>query len=96
MPTSLHLEGELTIAHAASQLEVLLEALHAPEPAQSLDLSAVTEMDSAGLQLLLALRHSLRERQCELRVAAASPAVNEALRVYGLAQLAPAQREVSP
>jgi anti-sigma B factor antagonist len=56
-----------------------------PGGAFELDLSGVTEMDCAGVQLLLAARRSTDESGRELRVAGRSPAVAE---VLGTLQLA--------
>ena len=52
------LEGELTIYQVGSLKPVLLEALHYAKAKQipvHIDMSAVSECDGAGLQLLLAL-----------------------------------------
>jgi anti-sigma B factor antagonist len=49
---TLEIEGELTVHTAAEHRGPLLELLE-PEGELALDLSAVTELDTAGLQLLL-------------------------------------------
>lgn len=78
---------ELTIPCAAVLRTAWLAAL-AEHPANgspfAVDLGAVQEIDSAGVQLLLALGHSLAQRQQSLHIVAASPAAREALGVYGL------------
>lgn len=48
------LRGCWTVSHAASGRERLIELLSARAP-QTLDLSGIDDVDSAGLQLLLAL-----------------------------------------
>ena len=53
----------------------------------TLDLSEVTDFDSAGVQLLLAARRSLVERGQRLHVAAASQVVRDGLQVFGLQSL---------
>jgi anti-anti-sigma factor len=91
MPPAMHAAAlpELTIVHAAAQREAWLAALDegAGAAALALDLSAVTEIDSAGVQLLLALHGSLVERGRELRLHAPNSLVLEALRTLGLAGL---------
>ncbi len=75
--TTLHLDGELTIYRAAELKPLLL----GDASALALDLSAVHEIDSAGLQLLLLAR---RERAA-LRLVAPSTPVRDALALAGLA-----------
>lgn len=85
----LRLEPELTIYSAAQLKQTLVDALVSRD-ALTLDLSDVCEVDSAGVQLLLAaLRHAARHGvQCEL--AGHSAAVREAFALLGFdAQLAP-------
>ena len=53
-------------------------------PTPTLDLSAVAAIDSAGVQLLLALRNSLADRGKVLHCHGAQPAVAQALQVLGL------------
>jgi len=79
------LQGELTIAQANQLHEQLREALAAGRC--HLDLSAVQECDSAGIQLLIATRHSARAQGLPLTLAAASPAVQASLQRYGLIHL---------
>ncbi len=75
--TSLCVEGELTIYRAAELRTCLQSALAgvAAGGALELNLAGVTEMDSAGVQLLMAARKSARAVQSELRLVAHSPAV---------------------
>ena len=77
--SSLCLEGELTIYRAAELRASLQQAL-AGTPAGGaleLDLAGVTEMDSAGVQLLMAARKSARAARCDLRLVGHSPALLE-------------------
>jgi len=76
--------GEFTIAAAATQREVLLQALADDAPELRLDLSQVEACDSAGVQLLLALERSARERGRPLRITDPSEPVRQALATYGL------------
>jgi len=55
----LRLEGALDIQNAAAHHVTLSGWLAQPEPIFALDLSAVTDCDSAGLQLLCAARRSV-------------------------------------
>lgn len=80
---ALVLDGELTIytvAETATRLRLQLAERHVCD----LDLSAVSELDGAGLQFLLWLRETLRARGGTLRLVAHSPVVAE---VLGLLQL---------
>lgn len=78
---------DLTIAVAAEQrsrLLSLLEASPAATGALQLDLSGVTDIDSAGVQLLLATQRSLAARGRALQLQAPSAAVRDALATFGL------------
>ena len=84
------IEGELSIYRAAE----LAQALNAwlPEAAQAhgriaLDLGDVTEMDSAGLQLVLSLQRSAQTLALPFELLSASPAVHEVLRLAALQHL---------
>jgi anti-anti-sigma factor len=67
----------------AQWLEQLAAQAEAPQP-WALDLSAVQEIDSAGLQLLLALRRALVERGQSLTLLSPSAVVAAALASFGL------------
>jgi phospholipid transport system transporter-binding protein len=83
--TTLALTGELTINEAAAKRKTLLQWV-ADEPAGTdLDLSAIEACDSAGVQLLLALRRTLAERGHGLKLRAAPDCVAATLATYGLA-----------
>ena len=83
----LHLGAEMTIAHAAAHRDSLVDALAAAPGGLQLDLSGVSDVDSSGVQLLLAARRSLAERGQPLQIVAASAAVQDALQLFGLAEL---------
>jgi anti-anti-sigma factor len=85
--TCLRIEGELTIYRAAELAEAMKASLaHVPAGgAFELDLSGVTEMDCAGVQLLIAARRSTDESGRVLRLAGSSPAVAEVFRTLQLA-----------
>lgn len=84
---ALVLGPDMTIAQAAAWREVLATALAGATDDLCLDLTAVTEIDSSAVQLLLASAHSLAARGRSLRCAGASAPVQDALRVFGLGRL---------
>jgi len=75
---TLGVEGELSI-YAAEQLKGELLENITDCPLLVLDLSAVSEMDTAGLQLLYALKRECAVRASQLRIDKPSPAVLEVL-----------------
>ena len=83
-PGLLALGPELTIAQAAACRDTLVDALCSSDGSLALDLSAVTDIDSAGVQLLLATRRSVCERGATFTLQQVSPAVADALAVFGL------------
>jgi anti-sigma B factor antagonist len=83
------LEPELTIYSAAQVKQTLVDALVARD-ALTLDLADVCEVDSAGVQLLLAAMRQAAAQGVPLLLAGHSAAVREAFALLGLdAQLAP-------
>lgn len=82
--TPLALGPELTIAQAASWRDALVDALCATAGDLALDLDGVTDIDSAGVQLLLATRRSVAERGATLHLSGLSSTVAEAFAVFGL------------
>lgn len=76
-------DGSMTIYEAATDKSVLLDALaHAKEA--EIDLSAVCEMDTAGLQILiLAKRESVKAGKV-VRLVGHSPASLDVIERYGL------------
>lgn len=86
-PNALAIEGELTIYRAAELRDVLLAALVAVAEGGDLELNlaAVTEMDSAGVQLLMATKKTMAATRRELRLVEHSPAVLEVFELLDLA-----------
>ena len=83
-------EEEFTIAQAESCRQALLDRLSAcgdGQPFGTLDLGAVTRIDTAAVQILLALRRTLAGGGQALRIHPASAAVHDALGLYGLVGL---------
>ena len=87
-PQPFRIDGEFTIYRAAELAAALKSALAdvAEGGVFELDLSGVTEMDCAGVQLLMAARRSAKDTRRALRVAGGSPVVAE---VFATLQLAP-------
>ena len=81
---TLRIEGELTIYRASELCAELQAALQQPGDVE-LDLSEVSEMDSAGVQLLMAAKKAAQAGQRELRLVAHSPAVLEVFETLDLA-----------
>jgi len=78
--------ADLSIGAAAALRERWLAQIDAApsEAPLHLALDGVAECDSAGVQLLLALRHSAQAEGRPLQLAGSSPAVREALGTFGL------------
>lgn len=83
--------GEMNIYHALELKAGLLKSIDEAE-AVDLDLSGVSEFDSAGLQLLLlALRQSERGRK-QLRFTAKSAPVESVIGLFNLGELFESKR----
>jgi anti-anti-sigma factor len=84
---SLALDGELTIYRAAELRDTLISALAALNDgaALELNLAEVSELDSAGVQLLMAAKKSAQAAQRDLRLVGHSPAVLEVFETLDLA-----------
>jgi len=79
----MRIEGEMTIYRAAELKPALLDTVR-EHAAPRLDLSAVTEFDSAGLQLLLVARQEAARLGKRLAVGAASSAVRDVFALLGI------------
>jgi anti-sigma B factor antagonist len=80
---SLRIEGEMTIYRAEELCIGFKEALAAGGDIE-VNLSEVTEMDSAGVQLLIATKKAAGALQRELRLVEHSPAVLEVFEMLNL------------
>lgn len=86
------LAGEWTIHAIAQHQEAMLVLVN--EGVVAFDASGITDMDSAGLQLLLAAQRSMAKQGQELSLVKASSVVKDVLKAYGLdATLRPLQLE---
>ncbi len=75
---------DMTIYNAAAQKPMLLEAL-ADCRELDLDLSQVSEMDTAGFQVLLLVKREALKANKAVRLTAHSKAVTELLDLYNMA-----------
>ena len=80
-PNILHIEGELTIFRAMELKPVLL----ATPPVDVVDLSGVTDLDTAGVQLLMLVKKTAQAQQRELQLVAHSTAVLEVFELLNMA-----------
>ncbi|KQQ56987.1 hypothetical protein ASF84_07440 [Pseudomonas sp. Leaf127] len=88
-PALMQVKGDLTIYEVQQAHEQLMGLLPLDAPAWQLDLSGVLELDSAGVQLLLALHQALSSAERPATVLAASPSVLELAGVLALDALYP-------
>ena len=84
VPSVLFIEGELNIYRAAEIKDSLLGALVLSQSLE-VDLAGVTELDSAGVQVLMLAKNTARSMQRELRLCAHSPVVVEVFELLNLA-----------
>jgi anti-sigma B factor antagonist len=76
-------DDELTIVTAAAHRETLLAALR-DGSAVRVELSGISDLDTAGLQVLLLLRDEAARLHVPVEFTAPSPAVAEVLALTGL------------
>jgi anti-sigma B factor antagonist len=77
----LRIEGELTIFRAMELKPVLL----AVPPVDEVDLSGVTDLDTAGVQLLMLAKKTALAEQRDIKLVAHSPAVLEVFELLNVA-----------
>jgi anti-anti-sigma factor len=94
-PVQVQLAGELTIYTAAAAKVTLFEAL-AKKADLAIDLSAVTELDTAGLQLLLMASDLNSQAGCSTTLIAPSSAVIEVVELCNVRPLFQFQPSSSP
>ncbi len=80
----MRVRGEMTVYAAEALKTELFAALQRHRRANLLDLSQVTEFDTAGLQLLLAARRQAQAEGRTLRLVTPAPAVREVLELCHL------------
>ena len=81
--TRIAIDGELTIYRAADLKVTVLEALRKSRVLE-VDLSGVTELDTAGLQVLMLAKNTAAADKRELRLLNHSPAVVEIVEMLNL------------
>lgn len=84
VPAVLHIDGEMTIYRAAELKPQLLEAL-AGAGELEVDLAGVTEIDTAGLQVLMLAKQTAAATGRSLRLTGHSPAVVDVFEMLDLA-----------
>lgn len=72
------LQGELTLSNAEQTKAQILAMLENPD-STNIDMSEVTEIDAAGLQLLLVLLVEAKKMDKTITFSSIGPAVNELL-----------------
>lgn len=77
------LSGELTIYDATAFRDRLLALLSSTEHL-SIDAQAISEVDLAGVQVLVALRNEAAQRGATFTLARAAPSLTQALKLLGL------------
>jgi anti-anti-sigma factor len=88
-PGTLRLDGELTIYTAQETRLLLIQSLaglaeSADQAVLQIDLSGVSEVDTAGMQLLMAARQQAQAQQKDVRLVGQGPAVTEVIELLGL------------
>jgi anti-anti-sigma regulatory factor len=77
------MRGRMTVYEAAEDQRALLEALGRSAELE-IDLSEVTELDTAGIQILALAKREAARAGKTVRLTAHSPATLEAIDCYGL------------
>lgn len=83
-PARVAIDTDLTIYHAAELKQQMLDLLEQAETVE-LDLGAVGEVDTAGIQLLMMMKLESQRIGREVRIVAHSPAVQELIDFYNVA-----------
>lgn len=82
--TTLRLSGECTIYHAASAKESLLGDSKGFDKTVQLHLEQISEIDTAGVQLLLMLQKCVQQAGGTLRLQSSNETVDQVLRIFNL------------
>ena len=81
----LKISGEMTVYRAAELKAELLATLESCGDMLEIDLSEVTEIDTAGLQVLMLAKQLALQRRIDLQLFAHSPAVVEVFELLNVA-----------
>jgi anti-sigma B factor antagonist len=82
-PTLISIQDEMTICNVLEQKNILYPHLRTDHDLQ-IDLSDVSEIDGAGMQLLIFLKHQAHIEKGELRFINHSEAVVEVVNIFNL------------
>ncbi len=82
--TTLRLSGECTIYHAATARDALLGDSKGFDKTVQLHLEQVSELDTAGVQLLLMLQKAVQAAGGTLHLQASNETVDQVLRIFHL------------
>jgi len=92
----IRVSGELTMHRAETLAPLLLASLPTDGSVAQLDLSDVSEIDTAGLQLIMAAHREAVNRFTSLSIVAASQAVRDTLELFRQqALLAPPESQLA-
>jgi len=80
----LAIDQDMTIYHAEALKSELLASLE-PHQVIELDLSRVSQIDTAGIQLLMLTKRECQKQDKTLRIVAHSPAVHELMDFFNIA-----------
>lgn len=80
---ALRIEGDMTIYRALELKQTVLARLE-QSPTLEIDLSAVTDFDCAGVQILLLAKRAARARDGEVHLVGHSPAVLDVFELLDL------------
>ncbi len=83
MAGGIRVTGEMTVYSAGQIKQPLLDALDGGSPNIAVDLSCVSEFDTAGLQLLLLAHREALTKGANLQIGATSSIVHETLSLCG-------------
>lgn len=81
VPNTLRIVGELTIFRATELKRTILTH----PPVEVIDLSAVTDLDTAGVQLLMLAKKTARSQGHDIQLVGHSPAVIEVFELLNIA-----------
>jgi len=85
-------EGDMTIYNAESFKQDLFAVIEKKKNV-NVDLTDVSEFDTAGLQALLIGKSYALENEIELKLCAASEPVSEVFKLYGMSELLESHHE---
>ena len=86
----IRIDGELTIYTAAESKELLMDALNV-HASFDVNLEAVEEIDTSGLQLLLLMQREAKTLNKPFVLSGLSPAMQDVIGLLNLVDLAPTQ-----